>query len=457
MQPNRNEASRVLRCCTVALVFTVCAAGQTGPELRGILERLDRLEAQNRELAGEVEKLKTELAAARGDVPASAPTLAERVAVEETRTAEQAQSKVGASERFPIRITGMALFNTYLNSANSGSSAFPTVAASGPASGGATFRQTTVGLEYNGPVTVWDGKVSGAVSMDFYGGSGRTLDQIFRLRTATIGIGWKTRSVMAGLDRSLLSLRDPESLAQVGVSPLTGAGNLWLWLPQVRVEQDFALGESSGIRVQTALVQTNEANALYGGPYPSSPVASAYATAVAPARPGTEGRVEFFSGTDRRIEIAPAFHHSISHVAGGSAPSDIFSVDWLARIGTPLEFSGSMFSGTNTATLGGLQQGVVVVAPGKAYAIRATGGWGQLTWHTRPNLWFNLFTGQEDPRNSQLRAGAIGRNFAYGANVFLRLAPNVLTSFEAYQYRTSYIPGGTLLSNHYDLGFAYRF
>ena len=457
MQPNRNHAIGVLRCCTVAIFFALGAAAQSGPELRQILDRLDRLEAQNRELAAEVEKLKTELAAAHDDVPASAPTLSERLAVEETRTAEQAQSKVGASERFPIRITGMALFNTYLNSANSGGSAFPTVAASSPASGGATFRQTTLGLEYNGPVTVWGGKVSGALSMDFYGGSGHTLDQLFRLRTATIGVAWKTRSVMAGLDRSLLSLRDPESLAQVGVSPLTGAGNLWLWLPQARVEQDFALGENSGIRVQTAVVQTNEANAIYGGPYPSSPLASEYSTAVAPSRPGTEGRVEFFSGTDRRIEIAPAFHHSISHVAGGSAPADIFSLDWLVRIGTPLEFSGSMFSGTNAATLGGLQQGVVVVAPGRAYAIHSSGGWGQLTWHTLPNLWFNFFTGEEDPRNSQLRAGAIGRNFAYGANVFLRLAPNVLTSFEAYQYRTSYIRGGTLLSNHYDLGLAYRF
>ena len=457
MQPNRNHAIGVLRYCTAAILFTSCAAAQSGTELRGILERLDRLEAQNRELAAEVEKLKTELAAAHDDGPASAPTLSERLAVEETRTAEQAQSKVGASERFPIRITGMALFNTYLNSANSGGSAFPTAAASSPASGGATFRQTTLGLEYNGPATVWGGKVSGALSMDFYGGSGHTLDQIFRLRTATIGVAWKTRSVMAGLDRSLLSLRDPESLAQVGVSPLTGAGNLWLWLPQARVEQDFALGESSGIRVQTALVQTNEANAVYGGPYPSSSLASEYSTAVAPGRPGTEGRVEFFSGTDRRIEIAPAFHHSISHVAGGSAPSDIFALDWLARIGKPLEFSGSMFSGTNTATLGGLQQGVLVVGPGKAYAIRSAGGWGQLTWHLLPSLWFNFFTGQEDPRNSQLRAGAIGKNFAYGANVFLRLAPNVLTSFEVYQYRTSYIHGGTLLSNHYDLGFAYRF
>ncbi len=93
---------------------------QSQDELRLIMDRLDRLEAQNRELLAEVRSLKDEVAAARGSQPANAPSVEERLQVQESRTAEQAQAKVEASQRFPIRLTGMALFNGFLNSKGSG-------------------------------------------------------------------------------------------------------------------------------------------------------------------------------------------------------------------------------------------------------------------------------------------------------------------------------------------------
>ena len=51
----------------------------------------------------------------------------------------------------------------------------------------------------------------------------------------------------------------------------------------------------------------------------------------------------------------------------------------------------------------------------------------------------------------------MGKNLAYGANFFYRLAPNVLVSIEASQVRTSYVGGAPQLNNHYDLGLAYLF
>ena len=99
----------------------------------------------------------------------------------------------------------------------------------------------------------------------------------------------------------------------------------------------------------------------------------------------------------------------------------------------------------------------MVLAPGVARAVHSAGGWGQLTWRPLSRIWFNFFSGEEDPRNSDLPGGAIGRNLAYGGNVFCRIAPNVLASFQVHQYRTSYLPASTFLSNHYDLGLAYRF
>ena len=63
---------------------------------------------------------------------------------------------------------------------------------------------------------------------------------------------------MVGQDKPLIAPRDPFSLAQVGVSPFTDAGNLWLWSPQARVEERFKFGDDSGLRAQLSLYQLGE-------------------------------------------------------------------------------------------------------------------------------------------------------------------------------------------------------
>lgn len=441
---------------TLAAVWLVCGMpvqAQTSTEMRQILERLERLEEQNRALAAEVHALRAELAAGARREPPPAPAVEERLDVQESRIAEQAQTKVESSQRFPIRITGMALFNTYFNSRGSGGSEYPTRAVASPeGSGGATFRQTILGLEYNGPRTIWNGSIHGAVRMDFFGGTGQLLDQTVRLRTAAIGIDWKDRSLLAGVEKPIISPREPNSLAQVGVSPLTGAGNLWLWVPQARFEQVLRLGEHSGIRAQVGVVQTRE-------PQATAAPNGGYTAPAEPARPGIEARVEFFGGTDQRIEFAPGVHHSVSHVGGVSVPSNIFSFDWFARVWQPLEFTGAFFAGHNVAPLGsgGATPGFEIFAPGRVRAVRCLGGWGQLTYRASQRLSFNFFSGQQDNRKSDLLPGVIGKNLAYGANLFYRLAPNVLTSFEVSQVRTNYLGTGTVLNNHYDLALAYLF
>jgi hypothetical protein len=45
----------------------------------------------------------------------------------------------------------------------------------------------------------------------------------------------------------------------------------------------------------------------------------------------------------------------------------------------------------------------------------------------------------------------------YGANLFYRLAPNVLLGAEVSQARTTYIDSKLRLNNHYDLALAYLF
>ena len=218
-----------------ALVWPALAAAQTQPDLAKILERLDRLEQENRALSQQVQELRVQLSASHGTPPAedaSKATVEERLDIQEHRVEEQAQTKVEASQKFPIQLTGMALFNTFLDSKQSGASDYPTIASpTGAARAGATLRQTIVGLRFHGPQTFLGGEVQGSIYMDFFPGGTQTM----RLRTAAIEIDWAHRNIMVGLDKPIFNPREPTSLAQVGISPLTSAGNLFQAWPNSTV------------------------------------------------------------------------------------------------------------------------------------------------------------------------------------------------------------------------------
>jgi hypothetical protein len=472
----------------LGLLWPVLAGAQQTPEINQILARLDKLETENRALAEQVQQLSSALAASRPEAsgnaasgngasgngasanaaasaaPANAasgnaaadatasPSVDERLAIQESRVEEQAQTKVEASEKFPISLTGMVLFNTYLNSRQGGGGEYPTAAAltSGPEAAGATLRQTVIGLVYHGPQTFLGGTVHGSIYMDFFTG-GVNFNSTLRLRTGAISLDWKTRNVMVGIDKPIFNPREPASLAQVGVSPLTGAGNLWLWLPQARVEQDFAFNASTGVRAVTGVVETHEAS-----PYNTSPTP----VAVASARPGIEGRYEFYHkfDDDRRFEIATGFHASETHAGGFSIPSEVLSFDWLFKPDKRVDLTGVFFTGQNVANLGtgSINEGYAVYR-NSALAIAGRGAWSQFTVHTTRRLDLHLFSGLQYYESAVLGGGDVSRNIQYGANIFYHIAPNVIIGPEISQFRTLYLVNGIRLTNHYDLALAYLF
>jgi len=315
--------------------------------LKQILERLDRLEKQNHELADEVHALRTELAAARGPVlgqPAQAPSagaspppppeapLEERIQVAEQRAADLSQEKVEASQRFPISLTGMVLFNAFLNGKNAAGDENPTTASatSGPTTDGATVAQTVLGLRFESPKALWGAQVNGSVFFDFYGGDGTSLGHTARLRTADIQFDWANTSVTVGQDKPLIAPRDPFSLAQVEVSPFTAAGNLWLWSPQVKVQERFKCGDDSGLRAQLGVYEMG--GTYMSETYTDSPIYS-NSSVGSSAGPALEGRFEFWHkfGERKRIDVAPGFHTAQTTENGVSAPSRLFSFDWFAN------------------------------------------------------------------------------------------------------------------------------
>jgi len=440
------------------LLIPAFLAAQQKSDLQQILERLERVEQENRNLAQEVRLLREELAKSRtGADPASPPDgaapLDERVAVLERRAEEQAQTKIESSQRLPVTLTGMVLFNAFLNGRANGGQQNPTTAspANNSSAGGASLSQSVLGLKFQGPQVAGGGQVNGSLYMDFFGGSSSSLNHLVRLRVATIEIDWKNQSITAGQDKPIIAPREPNSLAQVGVSPLTGAGNLWLWQPQVRFEQRFSFGDQAGLRAQLGVYQTSELSyASRGGEFVAPP---------SPPRPALESRLEFWRqfSRNRRIEIAPGFHTSSTHVAGDSVPSDLVSVDWLIQPFQKVQFSGMFFHGRNAAGVGGLRQGFTVYPDGREVAIGANGGWAQLSFQAAKRLSFNLYGGQESDRTRDLLAGDIRRNLAYAGNLIYRLGPNVLLGLEALQVRTNYFLKPNRLNNHYDLALAYLF
>jgi hypothetical protein len=437
-----------LKILSLLLYVSPALLAQDKSQFQQILDRLDTLERENHELAGEVHALREEIAGLRAKPPGEAASVEERTAVVESRVEEQAQTKVEASHRLPISITGMALFNAFLNTGSSTPADY--ALAYGPNSAGATWRQSIIGLKFSGPEILWGGKVNGSLYMDFFSGSADSLNHLLRIRTANISLDWKTRSLSFGQDKPLIAPRDPTSLAEVGISPLTAAGNLWLWEPQVRFEQRVALGDQAGLKAQFAVYQTDETAAY---------VPAEYQPTLEPSRPALQGRFPVWRrwGDQRRVEIALGFHTSSTHVAGAEVPSRLLSIDWALNPWSKIELTGTYYRGRNVGNLGAVGQGFTVFDENRVIPVRGSGGWMQLAILPTSRLSFHIFGGAHEDNSRDLNYNGISRNESYAANAMYLLGSNVMVSLEGGVLRTHLLPYGERTRNYYDLAVAYLF
>lgn len=423
------------------------AQAQDAGATRAILDRLDQLERQNRQLLDEIKELRTQVAAS--STPPNNQPVEERQEVTDHRVEELAQTKVEASQRFPVKLTGTLLFNAFSNGPYNGGAQNPVVAAAvrGRANSSASLRQTVLGLTFDGPKTLWGGQVSGSVYMDFFAGGSGSLNHLVRLRVATLQFDWANTTFAVGQDKPLVSRREPNSLAQVGVSPLTGAGNPWLWQPQARLEQRLTIARNTVLKAEGGIFQTAE----------TANQPANVANQIEAARPSLETRVAVRHAFDdvRALEVAGVAHWSTSHIAGNSIASRLYGVDWLYRPSQKVEVTGLLFRGRNFANLGAL--GGIRLDGSRAIAVHGSGGWGQFRYLATPKLTFNVYAGLQDDRNRDLESGRVARNRYAAANFMYMLAPNVMAAFEVGQNRTNYLGIGDRLNNHYDLALAYMF
>ena len=391
--------------------------------------------------------------------------LEEQMDINTSRIREHAQTKVESDSRFPVRISGMILANFHYNSDDLQRTE-PLIAPSplnrlAGGTFGSTFRQTRLGLAVNGP-SLAGGKTSGEIEVDFYGG---TVGQVegdvlggLRIRTAAMHVDWSHSTLTIGQEAPAISPRNPTSIAAVWYPPLSGAGNLWQWRPQIRYEHRFRAGEAKDWIVQGSVL------APFGESYLGLPTRG---TPALEARTAWRHRID----EDRTLEIGGGAHYDRrSFNFGRSVNGYVVSGDWLVPLGGRFELSGELYHGKGV-TLGEQSGGRIDRAysfsglPDDPYTsvrgVRSTGGWVQLSTRLRSNLELNVAYGQEDPDNSDLRFGLTTEQTRYknhvgSVNFIYELRPSFLMSLEYRRLVTDY-NSGRGHNNHVNLAFGYVF
>jgi hypothetical protein len=373
---------------------------------------------------------------------------------------DQYQTKVESASKYRLRVSGIVLMNLVSNQGVVDSVDLPTLAYARPAgdsggSFGATLRQSEIGFETFGP-TVAGAKTKADLQLDLAGGFPAVPNGInsglVRLKTATMRMDWTNTSVVVGQDGIFFSPNSPTSFASLAIPALTYAGNLWSWVPQIRVEHRVVLGEDSSLLFQGGILDpltgetpgTTPGSAYYRQPGPGeSSRQPAYGTRIAWKRntfgqPLQVGAGGYYSRQDY------GFNRNVDGWAG------------MADIELPLNrqftLSGKFYRGR---ALGGLYGGIgrsvlfsgnPILPNTEVQALDSIGGWAQLKYRPANKWEFNAAIGMDNPYASDLKyfpyAEAYGnatlaRNQGSLVNMIYRPRSDLLFSAE-YRHLTTY-------------------
>jgi hypothetical protein len=371
--------------------------------------------------------------------------------------ATQASSGVQTRSRLQLELSGRVLTNAFGNSRRVNNVDNPQFVrpdtTGGPPMGGAgmAIRQTTLGLAVNAD-RMLGGSFRGELQTDFYGGQqpssgGRTFP-LLRIRIATGTVRWTHGALMVGQEQPLVAGVNPASLAGVGTPDFAGAGNLWLWLPQIR----GTLETSGALRfgVQGAVLAPTSGDA-----------AGAFDTDVDVAersrRPYLQGRVRarWGSSDETAGEIGVGVHRGWLATAGDSLlPSEAVTMDALVPIGSRLEVRGEAYTGKALKGLGGGGIGQGTGAGGAP--VRDKGGWAQVMVKTTPTLSLGGGCGLDDPEDKDLPASGRLKNQACAGMLAWHPDGPLTVGLEYRRLQTTYA-AGTLVNDHVNAGIGFAF
>ena len=373
---------------------------------------------------------------------------------------DQYQTKVESASKYRVRLSGIVLMNLVSNQGVVDSIDLPTLAYARPPgdSGGsfsATLRQSEIGFEAFGP-TVTGAKTKADLQLDMAGGfppvPNGTNSGLVRLRTATMRMDWTNTSVVVGQDAIFFSPNSPTSFATLAIPALTYAGNLWGWVPQIRVEHKVSLGEESSLLFQGGILDpvSGEApgaepgSSYYRQPGPGeSSRQPAYGTRIAwtrkvlgqPLRVGVGG---YYTRQDY------GFNRNVDGWAG--------MTDIELPLSHQFSLSGKLYRGRAVGGLYGafgqsvLFSGDPTLPTTEVQTLNSIGGWAQLKYRPANKWEFNAAFGMDNPYASDLKYfqypvsygdPALARNLGNFVNMIYRPRSDLLFSAE-YRHLTTY-------------------
>jgi hypothetical protein len=335
------------------------------------------------------------------------------------------------------------------------------------------LRQSIIGLDVFGP-QVGGARTSASVKFDFAGGfpyqSNGVSEGLVRLRTATIRLDWKNTSLIGGQDALFIAPLAPTSIASLAVPPLSYAGNLWAWAPQVRIEHRFPLAENSTLTLQGGILDNLSGEIpeeSWTGRQPSWGEQSghpAFATRIALGQKlFGQNMVLGFGG----------YYGRESWGLSRDLRDTAETIDLSLPLGKLFGFTGFFYHGQAVAGLGGaLGQSVLwsgdIMDPSTVFhGLKSEGGWVQLKFAPLPKYEFNGGYGQDNPFAHDLRrygpnGGAytgtlLSRNQSPFANFIFHMRSDVMFSLEYRHLNTSFLDAGSQQLHHVNAGLAYTF
>ena len=410
---------------------------------------------------------------AAGTLSAAVDEIRERQEMQESQIATHEVSKVETQSKYPLKISGLLLFNGFVNTRQVDISVAPSYAVAGSGSTGLSFRQTVLGIDARGP-RLFGATSHGDLRVDFFAGSNQSnyaASGILRLRTAHADLDWQHTQAFVELDRSILAPNEPTSLLAVALPDLAWAGDLWNWNPQVGVSHEFAITDASSVKVQAAFIDTFD-------PQLPGSVSTASVTQTESSRwPGTEARLAFQHGAkDGNAEFGVGGYFSPHR----TDRDDTFNA-WVATADFHLPVT-RLFDVTANAyrgqALDGLGAGGYVNyyyvdswGYPTAHALDDVGGWAQLKARAGQRIEFNTGAGTDNPFAKEVKAAAaflagspsgvsysgLARNRAIYSNVIWSPNAYLQFSFEYKRLWTNYASGPTAYSDSIGLGAGYKF
>jgi hypothetical protein len=271
--------------------------------------------------------------------------------------------------------------------------------------------------------------------MDFFGGiPGFATGQVMglpRLLVAYARIEGDRTAVEVGQDHMILAPRDPTSLAGFAFPLLFRSGNLYLRVPQARVEHAL----TSRLRASAGII------APVGGDLTTSEFAF-----VPPAlagersrRPAFQARVAYTTGdadAARLLDLGVSGH--VGWERGGSSLDQSWAgaVDFAARRDV-IGVAGELFLGDNTDAFGGAV----------GLNARSAGGWAELQLFPASRVSFTTGVGLDDIRDGRRATLPRQQNRSTYGGLMFSFTPEVRASFEYRALRT--VATGVARTNHH--------